>query len=481
MAPRRPEPPPRTGRATDRVREYLEQHPSVRRALALGLVNDAALARRIRAELGDQLSFEAVAVALRRAERGLPGKDSSAVAVALLAGGIPLELRTGYTILRVPDDDPVLPTLLAGPLGHGPRGHRERTVLHVEEGTPYISVALPSEGLARVVRTLPRGLRRTTTEGLSLVVLGAQETASGTPGVIAFLSDLLGEHNLVPRLLAAAGDRVEFLAPAADARRIFDLLHGLRRSPEPATPAPPAQKGSRASGARLPGDARVSGTADQRTGAEIARQYVAGHPSIADCLAYGVVNVTALARRIGDEVGFEHPEAIEAALRRWKPDRGPASSVEGRVLTVVRESRIEVRTRVALVTAPPNWELLARLVEVGPAPPANRRRLFQLLQSPTAVTVLCEEDLVDPVLRALGSRHTIVAERGLAAVAVHSPESILETPGVLAFLSGALYRAGLNCLELMSLHLESTFVVRQTDALATFRVLSDLIHPPASP
>ncbi len=481
MTPRRPEPAPRTGRATDRVREYLEQHPSVRRALALGLINDAALARRIRSEFGEQLSFEAVAVALRRAERGIPANDPSAVAIALLAGGITLELRTGYSILRVPDDDPVLPTLLAGPLGRGPRGRPERTVLHVEEGTPYISVALPTEGLARVVRTLPRGVRRTVTDGLSLVVLGTQEPASDTPGVIAFLSDLLGEHNLVPRLLAAAGDRVEFLAPAADARRIFDLLHGLRRSPPPSSSLPPAENDSSAAALPPRGGSRVTGEVDPRTGAEIARQYVAGHPSIADCLAYGVVNVTALARRIGDEVGFEHPEAIEAALRRWKPDRGASSSVEGRVLAVVRDSRIEVRTRVALVTAPPNWELLARLVEVGPAPPANRRRLFQVLQSPTAVTVLCEEDLVDPVLRALGSRHTIVADRGLAAVAVHSPEAILETPGVLAFLSGALYRAGLNCLELMSLHLESTFVVRQTDALSTFRVLSDLIHPPEAP
>jgi hypothetical protein len=470
------------GRATDRVREYLEQHPSIRRALALGLVNDAALARRIRTEVGEHLSFEAVAVALRRAERGIPGTDSAGRAIPLLTGGIPLELRTGYSILRVPDDDPVLPVLLAGPLGRGPRGRPERTILHVEEGTPYISVALPTQGLARVLRTLPRGVHRTTTDGLSLVVLVTQGAASDTPGVIAYLSDLLGEHNLVPRLLAAAGDRVEFLAPAADARQIFDLLHRLRRSLPTAAPAGLPQKESNPTEPRPSAEAmRVKGTTDPRTGAEIARQYVAGHPSIADCLGYGVVNVTALARRIGDEVGFEHPEAIEAALRRWKPDRGPTTSVEGRVLAVVRESRIEVRTRVALVTAPPNWELLARLVEIGPAPPANRRRLFQLLQSPTAVTVLCEEDLVDPVLKALGTRHTIVADRGLAAVAVHSPEAILETPGVLAFLSGALYRAGLNCLELMSLHLESTFVVRQSDALATFQVLSDLIHPPAAP
>jgi hypothetical protein len=466
------------GRATDHVRGYLEHHPSIRRALVLGLVNDAALARRIRSEAGDRLSFEAVAVALRRAERVVPSTDSAGAAPALLSGGITLELRTGYSILRVPDDDPVLSTLLAGPWAKGPRGRPARTVLHVEEGTPHISVGLPTESLPRVARTLPRGTRRTVTDGLSLVVLETQGSASGTPGVIAFLSDLLGEHALVPRLLAAAGDRVEFLAADADALRIFDLLHALRRSSRAAAPVEGAQKGSSPSEARTVSEAvRTSAPVDQRTGAEIARQYVAGHPSIADCLAYGVVNVTALARRIGDEVGFAHPEAIEAALRRWKPDRGPASSIEGRVLTVIRESRIEVRTRVALVTAPPNWELLARLVEVGPTPPTNRRRLFQVLQSPTAVTVLCEEDLVDPVLRAIGTRHTIVAERGLAAIAVHSPETILETPGVLAFLSGSLYRAGLNCLELMSLHLESTFVVRQADALATFRVLSDLIHP----
>jgi hypothetical protein len=479
--------PPRTsavrpGRATDRVREYLSNHPSVRRVLAQGLLNDAALARRIRSEADDRPSIEAVTVALRRAERSAPIEQSSRIALSLLTGGITLELRTGYSVLRLPDDDATLSALLSGPLGRGLRGRPERTVLHIEEGSPYISVALPTVSVARVGRGVPGSVRGSSTDGLALVVLETQGPASDTPGVIAFLSDLLGEHHLVPRLLAASGDRVEFLAPDEDARRIFDLLHRLRRSPvlPPQSPAP--QKGSSGSGHRpSPEEVRVAERTEPRTGAEIARQYVAGHPSVADCLAYGVVNVTALARKIGTELGFEHPEAIEAALRRWRPERGPSATVEGRVLSVVRESRIEVRTRVALVTAPPNWKLLARLVEVGPAPPANRRRLFQVLQSPTAVTVLCEEDLVDPVLTAIGTRQSIVAERGLAAVAVHSPETILETPGVLAFLSGALYRAGLNCLELMSLHLESTFVVRQADALPAFRVLSDLIHPAEAP
>ena len=60
---------------------------------------------------------------------------------------------------------------------------------------------------------------------------------------------------------------------------------------------------------------------------------------------------------------------------------------------------------------------------------------------------------------------------------MRSPEVIVDTPGVLAFLAGALFRAGINSLELMSVYTDSTFVVREEDVLHAFRVLSELVHP----
>jgi hypothetical protein len=479
----RPRIPDRPGRATDRVREYLVEHPSVRRALGLGLVNDAALARRIRPEGGTPLSLEAVAVALRRVERELPSWESSAEARPLLTGGSNLEIRTGYSMLRLPEEEAVLSALLAGPWGRGRRGLPGRVLVHVEEGSPHVSVTCPSEDVERVLRALPRSARAVATDHLALVVLDAQGAASNTPGVIAFLAELLAERDLTPKLLVAARHQVEIVAPDPIARRIFDLLHTLRGAETGASLGLPRPHGKESnardarSGGR--GTAVAEASEEVRSGAKIAREYVDGHPSVADCLAYGIVNVTALARRIGEEAGFTKSDAIEAALRRWKPERTSAPSVEARILAVVRESRLEVRTKVALVTAPPSWDLLKRLFGPPPGSPPNRRRLFQVLQGPTAVTVLCEDELVDSVLRAVGPRSTLTADRGLAAVIVHSPPTILETPGVLAFLSGSLYRAGINCLELMSLHLESTFVVRQPEALATFGVLSELVHPRA--
>jgi hypothetical protein len=465
---------PSPTRATDRVRVYLLEHPSVRHALALGVLNDAAVARRIRTEVAEHLSFEAVAVALRRAERGGLELDPRSLAARLLAQGRGLSLETGYSVLRFTDTEAALSAFVDRPV-QGPR--TGRSFLHVEEGHRYISVACPSTEVSAVTGGLPRGTRWAVTGSLALVLITAAGTAAQTPGVIAFLADRLSERGLQPHLLAAAGSEIAVVSAEGEATEVFGFLDELRGG-QPGEPGGARAKSSSGSAGSEPGAGALARRRDPdgRSGADIARQYVASHPSIADCLGYGLVNFTALARRIAREVRFDNPVAVEAALRRWRVSRTASTSVESQILAVVRQSRIEVRTRVALVTAPPTWELLGRLVRAQPESLADRRRLFQVLQSPTSVTVLCDEDLVDPVLRAMGNRPSVEATRRLAAIVVHSPETILETPGVLAFLSGAIYRSGLNCLELMSLHLESTFVVRQADALAVFGVLSDLVH-----
>ncbi|MCI4349511.1 MAG: ACT domain-containing protein [Thermoplasmata archaeon] len=216
------------------------------------------------------------------------------------------------------------------------------------------------------------------------------------------------------------------------------------------------------------------------TAAELTRRYIDDHPAVRDCLGYNVVNFTALARKIRAETGLANQEAIEVACRRYQRHMRADRPLEMRVLDVVKASRLEIRTRVAIVTARNDWDVLGRVLETGRTLLADRRHLLQLLQGPGAVTILCEEDLVDLVLQAIGRRSTLGVNRQLSAVTVRSPEIIVETPGVLAFLAGALFRAGINSLEIMSVYTDSTFVVREADVLHAFRVLSELVHPPTS-
>jgi hypothetical protein len=215
------------------------------------------------------------------------------------------------------------------------------------------------------------------------------------------------------------------------------------------------------------------------TAAEIARRYIDDHPSVRDCLGYDILNFTSLARRIRAETGLLNQEAVEVACRRYRRQMRVDQPLEQRVLEVVKASRIEVRTRVVIITVPNDWELLGQVLEFGRSLISDRRNLLQLLQGPGALTILCEEDLAESILASIGRTAAIAVHRQLSALTVRSPEAIVETPGVLAFLSGSLYRAGINSLELMSVYTDSTFVVREQDVLHAFRVLSALVHPPA--
>src|SRR5213596_1136459 len=51
------------------------------------------------------------------------------------------------------------------------------------------------------------------------------------------------------------------------------------------------------------------------------RDYIAGHPSVSDALKMGIVNYSALARKISKELGIRQKEAVLAACRRYPVEK----------------------------------------------------------------------------------------------------------------------------------------------------------------
>lgn len=213
------------------------------------------------------------------------------------------------------------------------------------------------------------------------------------------------------------------------------------------------------------------------TAADVTRRYIDEHPSIRACLGWDVINFTALARKILDEKGIKNEEAVTVACRRYQRQMQTDSPQDEEILKVARASRLEVRTRLAIITARNDWEALIKVDEAAGELLKDRRHLLQIIQSPGALTVLLEDDLLSSVVPALGKGYVLDLYRGLAALTVRSPASIIRTPGVLAFLANALSRREVNCLEIMSSATDSTFVLEEDDLLKAFQVLSEIIHP----
>ncbi|HZY92810.1 MAG TPA: hypothetical protein VFG07_08620 [Thermoplasmata archaeon] len=217
--------------------------------------------------------------------------------------------------------------------------------------------------------------------------------------------------------------------------------------------------------------------------ADATREYIDAHPSIREALKDDIVNFTALARKVQSERDLTNEEAVTIACRRYQRGLALESPAEAAINGIIRDSRLQVQSRIALVRIRDDWEIVDRLLEVGrsalpgPAP----RRVFQLFQGTEAITILCEEAFLSTLLPEIPARARIALERGLAVIAFRSEPRVAETPGVLARMVDVLYRRGINCLETVSVHTDSLFVFRDRDVIPAYQALSALLGPGAAP
>ncbi len=456
------------GRTADQVYRYVLRHPSLRRGLEEGIVSASALAQWIGAAQLGPSSREALSVGIRRAERRLKEERRAAIREVPLRDARPI-LYPEYALAQFRDDPSTWSVLDRQAAAVEAALNSPRAFMAIQQGAPNLLILAPARRLAPILAAVPAELRQGLWPELSVAGIDLESVAPETPGVISTLDDLLARAGLIPRLMVGSGREFRWVGRAESARGIEGAIrHGFADVPEGAKVA--------ARYRRSKGMATKERADGVPSAAEVARDYIERHPSVADCLAYRVVNVTLLARRISEETRDPRVDALEMAIRRYPLPKAPSETLEYRLLEVVGASRVEVRTRVALVTIPPSTELMRTILSREATEARSQRRLFQVLQGPSQVTILCESEYVAQLRTLAQSRREVpVVWDGLTAITVESPREVYETPGVVAYLAGTLSRQRINCVELMSLNTESTFVVQQADAPRAFEALSELV------
>lgn len=191
------------------------------------------------------------------------------------------------------------------------------------------------------------------------------------------------------------------------------------------------------------------------------RAYLDAQPALGDALRLGVANYSAVARRIATELDIRQLEGVVAACRRYPRGRAEAHREAG-IHRVLRKSRIETRTKVAAITVGQGTDVLQRLGDVVEEL-LDESSLCRVIQVSRGTVVLVDEASVPRVTRVLRESQVIGVRRGLVEVAVTSPESIEETPGLLRHLTGILASQGINIVEALSCYTDTIFLLDQQD------------------
>jgi len=204
------------------------------------------------------------------------------------------------------------------------------------------------------------------------------------------------------------------------------------------------------------------------------RAHLDAHPVLGDALRVGIANHSAVARRVASELGLRATDAVVAACRRYPRGRGEVSREAG-VRRVLKKSRIETRTKVAAVTVEQGADVLQRLGDVVEEL-LDENSLCRVIQVSRGTVVLVDEDSVPRVLRALKEGHVVRVRKGLVEVAVTSPESIEETPGLLRHLTGVLASQGINIVEALSCYTDTIFLLDESGLTAAMSVLTSILR-----
>jgi hypothetical protein len=176
-------------------------------------------------------------------------------------------------------------------------------------------------------------------------------------------------------------------------------------------------------------------------------------PSLTDALKMRIVNYSALARMLQDEIKEGSLEAVKAALIRIgdeiQEERGLQ---EERVLSILKESVVRLQDKIAVIISPDELDI------------------------PYIVTAYLTDTYVYIVdqtkLKKCLPEWTNVTSN-LVALFLISPQRVESTPGFVAFITSLLASREVNIVEFISCSTNTVIVLDSKHALKAFSLLQN--------
>ncbi len=206
---------------------------------------------------------------------------------------------------------------------------------------------------------------------------------------------------------------------------------------------------------------------------ETVEQIISASPFLEDALTEGIINYSALARKIRPEVERlllkdVQTGAILMALRRlskkFKPTNTLKKIIHSNNDLIVRSNLIEFVI--------PNTEFtigmhknLIKLAE------QEEQYFMTITEGVFETTIIASSDLYNQIQEILPPEKIISQLTNLSSITIHLPTSNVYAPGLYYFFLKALAWEGINVIEVVSSYTELTIVLENKDVDRAFSVL----------
>jgi aspartokinase len=187
--------------------------------------------------------------------------------------------------------------------------------------------------------------------------------------------------------------------------------------------------------------------------ARLVREAIQMRPSLLDALKLGIVNYSALARMLQEEIGEGSTEAVKAAVIRIAEDLSKDRRLqEEEVRSILKESKVRLQDKIAVLISPIKLDI------------------------PYLVTAYLTDSyvyIVDQTTLSKNLDKQVQVMSNLVALVLLSPDRVETTPGFVAFVTQLLGGHDINIIEFISCFTNTIIVLDSKDALKAFSLLQN--------
>jgi hypothetical protein len=169
---------------------------------------------------------------------------------------------------------------------------------------------------------------------------------------------------------------------------------------------------------------------------------------------------------LGREVKLE---SVITSVKRVKADYRPP---RGNIASVIARSVINIRTDVAKISVEKNNRTMDAIRKTFVE---FLGKFFHVLEGISAITLIFDRTSFKDVYSTFEGKDILDKKQNLAAIMVHSPREIIDTPGCAIAFYNPVSRRGINIEETMSCFTDTIVVIPMEDVGEAFIVLTDLV------
>jgi hypothetical protein len=200
-----------------------------------------------------------------------------------------------------------------------------------------------------------------------------------------------------------------------------------------------------------------------KTTTDLTQEYIKEHPHIKSCLKYGLINYSALSRKISKDLNIEKKsskEAILIAARRFKESLKKDLQQEMDIRKLLADVELELKNKIGVYILEKNinFEFIEEIHKNVRIDGAS----FYILEGSNNYTIITQEKYSSSIEKYFKSK-IIKQEKNLALISVKSSKEIETTKGVVAFLTSLFSENGVNILEFLSCWTDTLFVIESKD------------------